>query len=239
MSVLRAEWTKLHSLAGTRWTPIAATLSVPVLAVVVGLTDSLPPDDTVLGGALTGATLGQLGAAVLGALVMAGEYSTGLIRATFTATPSRLRVLAAKAMLVATVSFVMGVAGCRAGYLAGLGLLDGHQSGRPWPGLLGFGLAFAAAGLLGLAAATLVRSTAGALALAGGIVVLPAMLAPLLGGIGADLLSLAPAGVLPALAQSVDAVPGPLPPWAALTEVGASALAALALAGLLVHRRDA
>lgn len=237
--VLRSEWTKLYSVGATRWTPMVALLSVPVLAVVVGLTNSLTPDDTVLGGSLTGAVLGQLGVAVLGVLMMSTEYSTGMARATFAATPGRPRVLAAKATLVSAVSFAVGLIGCGSGYLIGRGLLAGHQPGQPWPAVLGLAMAFAFAALLGLAMVVLVRHTAGALALAAGIVVLPAMLAPLLGEWGRPIVSVAPATVLAKLAQSSDAaVSGGPGPWASLAVVGGYSLAALAVSTLVLQRRD-
>ena len=47
--------------------------------------------------ALAGVNVAQLAIAVLGVLVVTGEYSTGMIRATFTAVPKRLPVLWAKA----------------------------------------------------------------------------------------------------------------------------------------------
>ncbi|GAA5001363.1 hypothetical protein [Actinopolymorpha pittospori] len=63
MSVLASEWTKLRTVSATRWAPVAAFTAVPALAALVALTRSLQPDDTILGGALTGAVVGQLGAA--------------------------------------------------------------------------------------------------------------------------------------------------------------------------------
>ncbi len=51
--------------------------------------------------------LSQLAIAVLGVLVITGEYSTGMIRASFTAVPKRLPVLWAKLGVFAVVTFVL------------------------------------------------------------------------------------------------------------------------------------
>ena len=56
------------------------------------------------------ATLVMVGASVVGALAIAGEYSTGLIRTTLTAVPARGRVVAAKATVMAGVMLVLGTA---------------------------------------------------------------------------------------------------------------------------------
>ena len=48
---------------------------------------------------LVGVQLAQLAIGVLGVLVITGEYSTGMIRASFTAVPKRLPVLWGKAIV--------------------------------------------------------------------------------------------------------------------------------------------
>ena len=52
---------------------------------------------------LVGVQIAQLAIGVLGVLVITGEYSTGMIRATLTAVPKRLPVLWAKAIVFAAV----------------------------------------------------------------------------------------------------------------------------------------
>ena len=95
--MLIVEWTKFHTVRSNLWTLVAAAALMPVLSVFVGLTGSLQPDDH-LGGSLTGAPVAQMVAAALGALVMTSEYEGKMIHTTFTAIPSRGRVLAAKAL---------------------------------------------------------------------------------------------------------------------------------------------
>ena len=47
----------------------------------------------------------------LGALFITAEYRRGMIRTTFAASPHRGRVLAAKAIVIGTVTFVAGLVG--------------------------------------------------------------------------------------------------------------------------------
>ena len=59
--------------------------------------------------ALAGVNLSQLAIGVLGVLVITGEYSTGMIRASLTAVPKRLPVLCAKLGVFAAVTFALAL----------------------------------------------------------------------------------------------------------------------------------
>ena len=91
-----SEWTKLRSVRSTRWSLLAATvltIGFPILAstVISSHWGSRSPADRAhfnpLDPALIGSQIAQLAIAVLGVLVITGEYSTGMIRASFTAVP--------------------------------------------------------------------------------------------------------------------------------------------------------
>jgi len=112
----RSEWTKLYSLRSTRWSLLAATvltIGLPVLFATVLSThwSHMSPRDRAeqhpLDVALAGVNISQLPIAVLGALVITGEYSTGMIRASFMAVPRRLPVLWAKAAVYAVVTLAL------------------------------------------------------------------------------------------------------------------------------------
>jgi ABC-type transport system involved in multi-copper enzyme maturation permease subunit len=114
--VLRSEWTKLHSLRSTRWSLLVAvvlTIGLPMLfaAIVASRWSHLSPheraDRSPLDIALAGVNISQLAIAVLGVLVITGEYSTGMIRATFSAVPRRLPVLWGKSLVYALVVLVL------------------------------------------------------------------------------------------------------------------------------------
>src|SRR5699024_8331469 len=122
--VLRSEWIKFTSLRSTIWT-IAVTLVVMVgfsalmawgMSFAAEAPDGQGPpaaDGSTMGAVavVTSYGLAQIVMAVWGVLVISGEYSTGQIRSTLTAVPTRLPVLAAKGLLVALASFVVGAVG--------------------------------------------------------------------------------------------------------------------------------
>ncbi len=108
-----SEWTKLHSLRSTRWSLLAATvltIGFPLLFATILSTRANPLQEhrhSALEVALAGVNVSQLAIAVLGVLLITGEYSTGMIRATFTAVPKRLPVLWAKLVVYAVASFLL------------------------------------------------------------------------------------------------------------------------------------
>lgn len=240
---LWAEWIKVRSTRPTVWTPAAIVVLLPALAAFVGATGSLQPDDTVLGGSLTGAVLGQIVAAVFGVLVVSGEHGTGLIRSTLQAVPRREAVLAAKAVVAAVPAFVLTLLGSTAAYLVGDALLagKGYAQGTPVPALIGVALCGAAAALLGLAFGVLLRHSAGAICAVIGVILLPSLLGPLFGDLRRWVAGASPAA-LQKLAQTSDATPeavGTLGAWPSLWLVCGYSMALLVCAGLALRHRDA
>jgi ABC-2 type transport system permease protein len=240
---LAAEWTKLRTVRSALWTLAAMAASVLGIAVFVGATGSLQPDDTVLGGSLTGATLGLLVGASVGVLVISRDYAVGTIGATLMACPRRGVVLAAKATVTAAVLFAVALATCLLAYQVGTVMLpDGYALGSPMPALLGVALCFSVTGLLGLAAGTVLRHPAGAITTMVAVLLLPSMLGPLLGGWERWVAGASPVAALQKLAQSSDAAPdavGSLGAWPSLWLVCGYGLVALAGAALVFRHRDA
>ncbi len=72
---------------------------------------------------LLGAFFGLIAVIVVAAMFMTAEYRRGLIRVTLAAAPSRGRVLAAKAAVVGSVTFLAGLAGSAAAIALGEPLL--------------------------------------------------------------------------------------------------------------------
>ncbi len=188
-NVVRAEWTKLWSVRSTRWTLIAtvvATLGFTILNAWGSMSQwshlsaadraSFDPTAT----ALNGLYFGQLAVAVLGALVITAEYSTGGIRTTLTAVPARGRLLAAKAVCVAVVSLGIGLLTSFAAFAVAQPFFAQHevQAHLGDPGVLravvGGGLYVLGCGLFGFAVGTVLRHSAGAITTAiGALFVLP------------------------------------------------------------------
>ncbi|MFI7068208.1 hypothetical protein ACIBL3_44995 [Kribbella sp. NPDC050124] len=178
MKVLRSEWTKLTSLR-SNWLVLAG---VPVaftgLSALIGANSRGPVDPTLAVGG--GFLLYALAVGVLGALMMTGEHQSGLIRSTLAAVPRRLPVLWAKAALLVIAVGPILVAAYFGAFLANQAFVDDPLSLSD-PGILRslFGAAGAtiAAGLIGLALGTILRSTPASIAAyVVGLVVLPPVL---------------------------------------------------------------
>ncbi|HEY0118765.1 MAG TPA: ABC transporter permease subunit [Cellulomonas sp.] len=109
----RSEWIKFWTLRSTYWTLAAtAVVFLGVIALVSLAIRSLNPADagnldTSLVPFSAAVQIATIPLLVLGALIITGEYSTGQIRSTFTAVPTRLRVLWTKGALLAVVTAVV------------------------------------------------------------------------------------------------------------------------------------
>ena len=77
---------------------------------------------------LTGINFSQLAIGVLGVLFITGEYGTGMIRSSMAATPKRLPVLWAKAILFAAVTLVLMEISAFLAFFAGQAALGSHST---------------------------------------------------------------------------------------------------------------
>jgi ABC-2 type transport system permease protein len=176
--VLRSEWTKLWSLRST-WITLGLGL---VFLVAFGLIAAAryqasfgsgqPGDEdlanaTALSLSLFGVNFAQLALGVLGVLVTAGEYSTGMIRSTLTGVPRRLPVLWSKSAIYGGVALLVGVAGAFAAFVFGSGIVSATPAAMTLSdagvlrSLLGAGLYLGLIGVIGVALGALLRSVAG------------------------------------------------------------------------------
>jgi len=257
-AVLRAEWTKARTLAGTAWLllgVVAATAGVSVFAVEsASCHDGLgcPGDPAKL--SLTGVQFGQAVVAVLAVLAVGGEYSTGMIRVTLAAVPRRAAVLAAKAAVVTVLVLAAGavaVLGCvLAGRLVlpGHGLTQAHGYELVWLGrgpvlraAAGSVLYLGLVALLSVGIAAMVRDPAVAIGAVLGLL----YLFPILAGVVTDptwdrhLQQIAPMSA----GLDIQATAGlrslPLSPWAGLGVLAAWAAGALVAGGLVLRLHDA
>lgn len=183
---VRAEWIKLFTVRSTVWTLAITVLAMVGFSLLLAASMSLSgdvPGEIGADIAVLGYNLGQLSIAVLGCLVITGEYATGMIRSSLTAVPTRLPVLAAKAVVLAVTTFVAGVVAAVGAYLVTMPIVNGLLNdvgvepvltGAAVRSLFGAGLYLMAIALLSLGIGTLIRRSAGAIAAAlGTILVLP------------------------------------------------------------------
>jgi ABC-2 type transport system permease protein len=238
------EWTKFRTLRSTMVLAAVLGLGLPSFAVVVAATESLQPDDTILGASLLGgAALAQILAGALGTIVITGELKSGMIRTTLTACPRRLVVLAAKSTVAAAVVLAVTLPSAMAAFGTGLVMLDGdtYATGDPFPALIGVVLAITSIAVLGVGIGTVVRHSAGAVAAVVAVVLLPGMFAPMLGDYERWLGGASLGGVLQKMTQSSDATHeavGSLGAWPSLAVVAAYTLATVGGAVWVLRRRD-
>jgi ABC-2 type transport system permease protein len=202
MSVLRSEWIKTRTIR-MNWVlfVIAIVFPLVVAGLVAGFSDAenllaLDQFQLVSGGIIITSML--LG--VIGATSITGEYGFNTIRPTFAATPRRVRVVAAKAVVAAAVAIVVSIIVT----VVGLTLVNTLVRSRVdasvpdsaldvtsvddfFAASLGIVVFCALLGLFGLAIGLIIRSTPAAVAT---IVLWPLLVenivAAILGGLGVD-----------------------------------------------------
>lgn len=252
--VVRSEWTKLVSLRSTRWA-LAATL---LLAIGIGLLACivfesrwahLSPGDRAnfhpLSVSLAGVNFAQLSLGVLGVLAITGEYSTGMIRSTLAAVPKRLPMLWGKALVFGATALAVSLPATFIVFFAGQAILSGEHINiaLSHPGvfraLIGAPLFLTAMGLFGLALGAILRSTAGGIAALAGIVfVLPPIIGLLPTSVANSIDPYLPSNAGGAI-WTINPDPGTLAPWAGFGIFCAYVAIAMAIAAVLLVRRDA
>jgi ABC-2 type transport system permease protein len=190
--VLRSEWIKLRSLRSTFWTLVSVVVLVVGFAALLSfaipnastLAESGPraatldPNTVVATAATFGLRFAQLVVAVLGVLVISGEFSTGMIRSSFAAVPHRFPVLAAKAIMLFAVSFVIGLVSIAASWSIAIGVMSGKGYHRELFDASTLWSILGAAAYLGLVAVfalgigTIVKSSAGGISAVVGVLFL-------------------------------------------------------------------
>jgi hypothetical protein len=191
---------------------------------------------------LNGYNLAQLAIGTLGVLLVTGEYTTGLIRATMAVVPTRQPVLWAKLAVYTAITFLLMMATSFAAFLGGQLLLGTHSTSLAAHDVLrvviATGIYLTLVGILGVAFGALIRNTAGAIAsLFGLLLVLPAITDVLPSTWQDHVVKYLPsnAGQV-ALTMTPD--PILLAPWTGMTVFALYAVIALAAVSLLLTRRD-
>jgi len=253
--VVLSEWTKFVSLRSTRWSlgvGLLLTIAFPLIFAAVTAThwahmsahdraDRHPLDI-----ALAGVNVGQLAIAVLGVLMITGEYSTGMIRSTLIAVPRRLPVLWAKLGLYAVVSLVLMLPAVLISFFASQSILAGHhilQISFGAPGVarsvIGGALYVVLVGVFALAIGSILRNTAGGIATFAGIFfVIPPLMNVLPTSWNNAISKYLPSEAGRQLFSLHHGAHSLSPLWGGLLMLG-YCVAAIAVAAVLLVRRDA
>lgn len=255
--LLLSEWTKIRSVRSTLWTFILLVIvtvgftSLLTLAISSQWDKARPeqrlatiadPVGVILG---TGLQFGQLTVCVLGVLVVASEYSSGVIRPSLLAVPQRLPMLAAKALVFGVLVFVVGEIAAFGSFFAGSAILHSHAPvALSDPGVtrsvLGAGLYLTVLGFFALAIGAILRHTAAGISTAIGVVfVLPIVAAFLPGSWGQHIHDYLPPAAGQMIMQAKQGLHQVLSPWQGFGVFCIWTALLLVVAFALLQRRDA
>ena len=250
--VIKSEWIKFSTLRSTWITLILSVIgTIGVGALASWGTNSrwshMDPGEiahfSAVSRSLFGVNLAQLAVVVLGVLIISGEYATGMIRATLSATPKRLPVLWGKLTVLSAVMFVTSLIAAVIAFFLGQALLSSHGVGIGAPhavrAIVGAALYLTVIGVLSMGIGFAVRNTAGGIASVFGLLlVIP--------GLGNALPSSWQPHVLPYLPSNAGSSlftlkpdPGSLGPWTGFLVLCLWAAAAIAAGAFRLTKRDA
>lgn len=254
---LQAEWTKLRTMPATGWALLSVVVLTVGLSVLVTASTSpssgcgdvagCPHDLTLL--SLSGVTVGQLGAVLLGVLVVSAEYESMMIRSTFAAEPRRVLVFAAKAVVVTGLVLIAGLVGVLGSLFAGGALLAGNGFPAGQVSLadeatsraaLGTVLYFGLVGLLSLGVAAALRQAATAVSAVMALLYLPvvlAMVVPMSAQVRDRVTKYSPMSAGLNVRATIETIP--IGPWAGLGVLAAYTCGGILLGYALLATRDA
>lgn len=256
---LRSELTKVRSVRSTYWTLILLVLVGVGWAIAdcageaAHWAQTVPQDragfDPTQSSVVGLALIGQLIIVVLGTLVITSEYSTGMMRTSLAVMPRRGVLYGAKATVLTAVTLVIALVTSFASFFIGQSLLHGtHVTATlSQPGVLravlASGLYVAVSGLFAFALGAIIRSTAGAITAAFGLLfLLPQLAKALPNSWYADLVRWLPGG------DVVTAITGTrgtnvdqhlFSAWGEFAVFGGYTVILLVVGALLFSRRDA
>jgi ABC-2 type transport system permease protein len=245
---IRSEAMKLATLRSTLWI-LLITVSGMILVTVLSTHSVLYMGRDWYRGfdatneSLAGLLVGILTMGVFGVLVVTGEYSSGTIRTSLTATPRRPLFLAGKAVVAGVAMLITAEGLAFACFAVGQAVLSGGGAPSAHLGQPGVaravifsGLCLALFGMIGVGLGVILRHTAGAISAYIGVTFL---LPLLLHQVGGDSERYAPLQILVNSVSVTVMTPGQVSPLVGLLLMVAYATAVLVAGAFLFTARDA
>ncbi|MFI6944181.1 ABC transporter permease [Streptomyces sp. NPDC050418] len=244
--ILRSEWHKFWTVRSTWITLLSSAALIIGLGLLVAAnydTGSREFVDPVQLG-LSGSQIAQISLPVLGILMIAGEYTTGMIRASLTAVPRRVPVLWSKAAVLTAIVFPLTFVSCLVTYPLTQLFLAGtdQETALTDPGVLaaiaGTSAGITALSVFALGLGAVLRSVAGGIAaFVGGIMILP------------EVISMIPVDAVDTAIEyfpvqaagnvgALDTLAGAPSPAASLVALILWAIGSVAVAAFFLKRRD-
>lgn len=187
--LVKSEAIKLSTVRSTIWSLAVAVVIIIGFAVLMSFalrSQEIPDFGSELALGATVATFGigfgQLVIVVLGVISIGSEYSTGMIRSTFSAAPARIPALLAKMLVIAVVAFVASAVALFAAFFLAQSILPSAQTaslGDPQVlrMIVGGALFLAVMAIFSVAVGAIVRNTAAGISIIVGLVlILPGLL---------------------------------------------------------------
>jgi hypothetical protein len=250
---VRSEWTKLRTVRSTFWSlVVAAVLGIGLGALIsaisanhYGTDPGIRLDWNPTDRSLRSLEIAQLAFAILGVMVVTGEYSTGMIRTSLAAVPRRSRMLAAKSLVFGTLALVAGEVISFVTFFVGQALISGkapsasigqHEVLRA---VAGAGLYLSVLALLGVALGVILRHAAAAIgSVVAILLVLPGIAAALPSSWSRPIEKYWPTNAGQQVAQIVRDS-NTLTPWLGMALFAGFVAVVMVAAFLLLERRDA
>ncbi len=192
----------------------------------------------------SGISFAQLILGSLGVLLMSSEFTTGMARSTFAAVPKRLSPFLAKLIVVVVSAFLLTAVSTYIAGLVSLPIVDNYDlkldlgSSQSIKLLLVNSIYVAAVAAIGMALGTIVRNSAGGImSLVGIFFVLPIAFQLIPGDFFKEASKYLPTSTLSPL-TAVEHVPDTLEAWQAALVLGAWVVVPVALAMILLKKRD-
>lgn len=252
-NTLASEWLKLATLRSTYFTlGLGYLLSVATSAIVgiaLGSTrDTWSGDISPITASMVGTVFGLIVYSVFGVLTVSREYASGTMRLTLTATPNRRQVFLAKLTLVTAIVTVAGVATTVSMFAISQAVFS--ATGMPTASftdgdalhmVLGLGLAMPFFPIMGMAFGMLLRSTAGGITTALGLLWLPQIFGEFVPTwFQEHILSLLPSNGIDSVTVShIESTPAYSAPLLGAAIAAAWLLASVGAAYIAFQRRDA
>ena len=246
--LLRSELIKLVTVRSTIWAlsiSVVFVLAFATIAALVSRGEDIFDGDASAGAMapIVGVYLAQLFYIVLGVIGIGAEYSTGMIRSTLSAAPTRVPALLAKTGVLGVATFMVALASVLVAFVLVQAILSsttfGVSIGDPEVArmLVGSALYLAFVTMLALSVGAIVRNTAAGISIMVTLlVVMPAFFPAIPWAPLDEILK-----YLPGAGESVMAFPGQVAhsTWVGFAILAAWTVGAGVVAAVLIKRRDA
>ncbi|MCU1504064.1 MAG: putative transporter transrane protein [Ilumatobacteraceae bacterium] len=252
--VIRSEWLKMRTLRSSWLTMALAIVSIPGIGIAIAWSTAHDwqrmrvreqAHFNPLADPMSGFNLAQLAVGVLGVLLIAGEYSGGMIRATLGAVPARLPVLWAKLTVFTTLTLATMLPVAVLTFFVSQRLLSAQHIQTTWDtpsvarSVIGVGLYLTVVAALSIGLGAIIRNVAGAIGVfVGVILVLPVIASALPQTWGDRINKWLPSNAGQAL-MSFGSDNTSLSPWRGFIVFCLYAVVAVVGAATLLRRRDA